>query len=293
MNILKRKNIYFIVSAAFILAGIIAYVIFGGLNFGLDFKGGTEIRMNIGKEFDTNEIANIVKENAEVKDPFVQKSGNTEVTIKTEEINTEKRNNIVNKIQEKYELDDTSLLEATNVSASASTKLLKDALNAILLAVVFMLIYITIRFDFKSGLAAIIGLAHNVLIMIAIYAIFRLQLNSTFIAAILTIVGYSINNTIVIFDKIRENKKQNRRASFAQNSNDALNQTFRRTIFASITTRLTITVLYIMGIDSIKEFSLPIIIGVLVGTYSSICISTPLWVILADVKNKKGANYQK
>ena len=286
MNILKHKKIYFIVSAIIILAGIVAYIAFGGLNFGLDFLGGTEIRMSIGQEFNNDDISAIVQEKAGVT-PIVQKAGEADVSIRTEELDTEKRDAIVEAIKEKYSLDQSALQEATNVSASASTKLLTDALKAILLAVLCMLIYITIRFDLRSGLAAILGLLHNVLIMIAIYAIFRLQINSTFVAAILTIVGYSINNTIVIFDKIRENRKQNRRVPFEEISESALHQVFTRTINASITTLITIVVLYIMGIDSIREFSLPIIIGVLVGSYSSICIATPLWVVLNNKWKKR------
>ncbi len=281
MNILKAKNIYFIISAVVILAGIVAYIAFGGLNFGLDFTGGTEIRMQIGQAFNNDDIAAIVKETAGV-DALVQKSGDTDVSIKTMEIETEKRDAVVEAIKEKYSLDETALQEATNVSASASTKLLTDALKALLISVVCMLIYITFRFDFKSGLAAILGLLHNVLVLLAVYAIFRMQINSSFVAAVLTIVGYSINNTIVIFDKIRENKKQNRRVPFEEVSNTALLQVMTRTIYASITTLITIIVLYIMGIDSIREFSLPIIIGVIVGTYSSVCIATPLWVVLQE-----------
>ncbi len=286
MNILKGKNVYFIISAIVIVAGIIAYIAFGGLNFGLDFTGGTEIRMNIGQEFNNDDISAIVQETAGVNS-VIQKADETEVSIKTEEIATEKRDAVVEAIKTKYGLDESALQEATNVSASASTKLLTDALKALLIAVVCMLIYITIRFDFKSGLAAILGLLHNVLILLAVYAIFRMQINSTFVAAVLTIVGYSINNTIIIFDKIRENRKQNRRTPFAEVSNAALNQVFTRTVNASITTLITIVVLYIMGIDSIREFSLPIIIGVLVGTYSSICIATPLWVVLNDKLKKR------
>lgn len=286
MNILKHKKIYFAISIFVILAGIVAYIAFGGLNFGLDFLGGTEIRMNIGEAFDNAEISAIVEEAAGVK-PLVQKAGETEVSIKTEEIPTEKRDAVVDAIRAKYNLEETALQEATNVSASASTKLLTDALKAILLSVLCMLIYITFRFDFRSGLAAILGLLHNVLVMIAIYAVFQLQINSTFVAAILTIVGYSINNTIVVFDKIRENRKLNRRVPFEEVSNQALHQVMLRTINASITTLITIVVLYILGIDSIREFSLPIIIGVLVGTYSSICIATPLWVVLASKKKAK------
>lgn len=286
MNILKWKNIYFIVSAVIIVAGLVAYFAFGGLNFGLDFTGGTEIRMKIGQEFNNDDISAIVQEKADVSS-VIQKSGDNEVSIKTEEIDTEKRDAIVDAVKEKYALDESSLQEATNVSASASLKLLTDALKALLIAVLCMLVYITIRFDFRSGLAAIIGLLHNVLVLIAVYAITRMQINSSFVAAVLTIVGYSINNTIIIFDKIRENRKLNRRIPFEEVSNTALNQVMARTINASITTLITIVVLFIMGIDSIREFSLPIIIGVLVGTYSSICIATPMWVVLSDKLKKR------
>lgn len=286
MNILKWKNIYFIVSAVIIVAGLVAYFAFGGLNFGLDFTGGTEIRMKIGQEFNNDDISAIVQEKAGVSS-VIQKAGDNEVSIKTEEIDTEKRDAIVDAVKEKYALDESSLQEATNVSASASLKLLTDALKALLIAVLCMLVYITIRFDFRSGLAAIIGLLHNVLVLLAVYAITRMQINSSFVAAVLTIVGYSINNTIIIFDKIRENRKLNRRVPFEEVSNTALNQVMARTINASITTLITIVVLFIMGIDSIREFSLPIIIGVLVGTYSSICIATPMWVVLSDKLKKR------
>ncbi len=288
MNILKGKKIYFAISAIIILAGIVAYIAFGGLNFGLDFTGGTEIRMNIGKEFNNDDISAIVQEKAGVS-AQIQKVGEAEVSIKTEEIETEKRDAVVEAIKGKYALDETALQEATNVSASASTKLLTDALKALLYSVLCMLVYITFRFDFKSGLAAVLGLLHNVLVLIAVYAIFRMQINSTFVAAILTIVGYSINNTIVIFDRVRENRKHNRRLPFAEVAGSALGQVMTRTINASITTLITILLLFILGIDSIREFSLPIIIGVLVGTYSSICISTPLWVVLQENWKKKRA----
>ncbi|MBE7062294.1 MAG: protein translocase subunit SecF [Clostridia bacterium] len=286
MNFLKAKNVHFIITAAVILIGLISYIAFGGLNFGLDFTGGTEIRMNISAEFNSDDISSIVKEAAGVQ-PQVQKSGETEVFIKTEEIDTEKRDAVVSAIKEKYSLDDSALLEANNVSASASKQLLTDALKALLIAVVCMLIYITIRFDLRSGLSAVIGLLANVLVLLSVYSVTRMQINSTFVAAVLTIVGYSINNTIIIFDKIRENRKLNRRAPFAEISNTALNQVLTRTINASITTLATILVLYILGIDSIREFSLPIIIGVLVGTYSSVFLATPLWVVLNSKMKKR------
>ena len=152
-----------------------------------------------------------------------------------------------------------------------------------------MLIYITIRFSFKSGISAIIGLLHNILVMLAIYSIFQIPVNSSFVAAVLTVVGYSINDTIVVFDKIREAARKGGRSQFAEIANTSLNQTLTRTINTSVTTLITILTLYILGVDSIREFSLPIIIGVIVGTYSSICIATPIWTIIQDLKGNKKA----
>ena len=289
INFIGNKKIFFILSAVIIIAGIVAYAAFGGLNLDLDFKGGTSIRMNIGKEFADEDIKAIIAEVAGNQTVQIQKSGEakTEVDIRTLELETEKRDQIIEKIKEKYSLQQSAVLEATNVSASASTQLISDAFKAIAWAVLFMLIYITIRFNFRSGISAIVGLVHNILVMLSVYAIFRLPVNSSFIAAVLTIVGYSINDTIVVFDKIRENGKNDRRSAFGEVANYSLNQTLTRTLYTSVTTLVTILALYILGVDSIREFALPIIIGVVVGTYSSICISTPIWVVLRSIKTGK------
>jgi len=293
INFIGNKKIFFIASLAVILAGVIAFIAFGGLNLDLDFKGGTSIRINIGSDYTDADIKAIVNEVEPKVSVQIISSGN-EIDIRTQELSTEKRDQIVDKIVEKYSLDKSALLEATNISASASTQLIYNAFQAIGWAVLFMLLYITVRFDFRSGLAAIIGLAHNILVMLSVYAIFRIRINSSFIAAILTIVGYSINDTIVIFDKIRENAKRNANSKFPEVANMSLNQSLTRTINTSVTTLVTILVLYIMGVDSIKEFSLPIIIGILVGTYSSICIASPLWSIFKGIRlGKKKAKARK
>ncbi|MBQ7718902.1 MAG: protein translocase subunit SecF [Clostridia bacterium] len=290
INFIGRKKIFFIISSVIIIAGIIAFIAFGGLNLGLDFKGGTSIRMNIGQEFDDQEIKALVQDTAGVE-ALVKKAGadGKEADITTLEIDTETRDKVVDAVKEKYSLDQSALLEATNVSASASTKLILDALKALGWAILFMLIYITIRFSFKSGISAIIGLLHNILVMLAIYSIFQIPVNSSFVAAVLTVVGYSINDTIVVFDKIREAARKGGRSQFAEIANTSLNQTLTRTINTSVTTLITILTLYILGVDSIREFSLPIIIGVIVGTYSSICIATPIWTIIQDLKGNKKA----
>jgi len=290
INFIDKKNIFFIVSAAVILIGIICFAIFGGLNLGLDFTGGTAITIDMHAEFNDQDIIKIVKDTTGLE-ASVQKLGDakTEAYILIEEIDTEKRDAIVDAIKEKYSLNQEDVLDVTNVSASASALLLANALQAISWAVLAMLIYITFRFNFRSGLSAIIGLVHNVLVMLAVYAIFQLPINSTFVAAILTIVGYSINDTIVVFDKIRENAKRDSRTAFGKIANISLNQTMLRTLNTSLTTLFTITALYILGVTSIKEFALPIIIGVIVGTYSSICIATPLWVVLKNFTFKKAS----
>lgn len=288
INFVDKKNIFFIISAVIILAGVVCFAIFGGFNLGLDFSGGTAITIDMHTEFNDEDIIKIVKDTAGLE-ASVQKLGDakTEAYILTEEIGTEQRDAIVDAIKEKYSLSQEDVLDVTNVSASASALLLTNALQAISWAVLAMLIYITFRFDFRSGIAAILGLVHNVLVMLAVYAIFQLPINSTFVAAILTIVGYSINDTIVVFDKIRENAKRDSRTAFGKIANTSLNQTLLRTLNTSLTTLFTITALYILGVTSIKEFALPIIIGVVVGTYSSICIATPLWVVLKGLKKAK------
>ncbi len=291
INFVGKKNIFFIVSGAIILLGMIAFAIFGGLNLDLDFQGGTAIRMELGQDFNDEDVRKLVSDTIGGHTVAVQKAGTnkTEAYIKTVEIDTETRDKVVEAIKEKYSLDQNALLEANNVSASASTKLITDAFKATGWAVVFMLIYITFRFNIRSGLAAVLGLVHNILIMLSVYAIFQIPVNSSFIAAVLTIVGYSINDTIVVFDKIRENEKHDRRSEFAVVANTSLNQTLTRTLNTSLTTLFTILTLYVLGVASIREFALPIIIGVIVGTYSSICIATPLWVVLRGVKFVKKA----
>ncbi len=289
INFIGKKNIFFIASAIVIIAGLVAFIAFGGLNLDLDFKGGTSIRINIGKEFADEDIKAIVSEVLGDQTVQIQKSGadKTEVDITTLEVETEKRDQIIDKIKEKYSLEQSAVLEATNVSASASTKLIADAFKAIGWAVLFMLIYITIRFNFRSGISAVIGLIHNILVMLSVYAIFRIPVNTSFIAAILTIVGYSINDTIVVFDKIRENAKLDRRSKFGEIANRSLNETLTRTLNTSFTTLFTILALYVLGVDSIREFALPIIVGVIVGTYSSICIATPMWTVIRGIKKAK------
>ncbi|MBZ4644832.1 MAG: protein-export rane protein SecF [Clostridia bacterium] len=158
---------------------------------------------------------------------------------------------------------------------------------ASLIASILMLIYITFRFEFKSGVAAVIAMIHDVLVMLTVYAVFRIPINTSFIAAILTILGYSINDTIIVFDRIRENRKYMKKEEFSNVVNKSIWQTMARSINTSLTTLLTITVLYILGVQSIKDFAFPLIVGIVSGTYSSIFIASPIWVMWREWEAKK------
>lgn len=282
---IKNKNLYFIISSAIIILGLVFFTVFSGLALDLDFQGGTAIRIQMEKGFDDEALKNFVGK--EIGGTASVQKSDTEAYIKTVEIETEQRDKLVEAIKAEYGIDQNAILEVNNVSASASTKLISDALKAIGWAMLAMLVYISFRFDLRSGLSAVIGLIHTLLIMLAVYSIFRIPVNSSFVAAVLTIVGYSINDTIVVFDRIRENVKVLRKESFDNVANISLNETLRRTMWTSITTLVTITLLYIFGVNSIKEFALPIIVGVAVGTYASVCISTPMWVLLRDKRIRR------
>ena len=178
------------------------------------------------------------------------------------------------------------------VSATTSARLIGDTFLAVLIAIVLMLIYIAWRFDFKSGICAVIALAHDVVLMFGFYSVFQFTMNTSFVAAVLTIIGYSINATIIVFDRVRENARLMRKATYNEVADNAIKSSYFRAINSSITTLLTIGVLYVLGVDSIREFALPIIVGIVAGTYSSLFIAAPVWAVW-EKATKKGANYAK
>ena len=170
------------------------------------------------------------------------------------------------------------MLNVHDISGTISGEMQKTAAVAVLIACVAMLIYITIRFmDFKMGLSSILALVHDVLIMLAFYAIFRVPVNNSFIAALLTVLGYSINATIVIFDRIRENKKLMRRVTTQEIINTSVMQTMRRSIYTSLTTLFAIGAVYVFGVQSVREFALPMMVGIISGAYSSVFLSGSFW----------------
>ena len=282
-----------LLSALIILAGIIAAIV-SGVNFGVDFTGGTLLTLDMGGDFDTADVSSAL-ETAGINDASVIKSGSTGssqnqavIRMKTfadDETENRVRQQIIDSLSDKYE--EVEITTVDRVGAVASADLIRSAVLCIVIASALILIYIWIRFELMSGIAAVVMLMHDVAIMISLTIILRVQINSPFIAAVLTIIGYSINNTIVIFDRIRENGKfgQKKHQVLTEELVDmSITETLSRTINTSITTLITIVTLYVLGVDSIKEFSLPIIIGLVAGTYSSIFMAAPFWGLLSRKK---------
>ncbi|MBQ4109788.1 MAG: protein translocase subunit SecF [Clostridia bacterium] len=286
-NILEKKKIFFTIPLVIVLAGIICMFVFGGFNLDIDFAGGTELVVDFGKEINKSDIETAVKDAVSAKSIVIQQSliNTSEYSIKTETLNAEQQEKLWNGLKEKFTLEDEARISVDSVSPTIGKELTQSAILAIIIAVILMLIYITFRFELLSGVAAVVALIHDVLIMLSFYVILQIPFNTTAIAALLTIIGYSINDTIVIFDRIRENVRASRREPFGDIANRSVWQTMMRTINTSVTTIVMVVVLYIFGVSAIKDFALALIIGLLAGTYSSIFVATPIWCMIRGNKN--------
>lgn len=238
-------------------------------------------------EFSEDDVRKTVDAVAKVKASSVVKSEDGFV-IKTNELDAKQASDVKQALADKYGV--IKVISEDKVSATVGSELLGSSLQALLIAAVLMLIYISFRFELLSGLSAVLALVHDVLIMLSMYAIFRLPVNTSFIAAMLTIIGYSINATIVIFDRIRENTKYLKKETFSNIVNTSIWQSMGRSINTTVTTLITIVMIYILGVTSVREFALPIIIGLLCGTYSSIFLAGSFWCLFrgkkADAKVK-------
>lgn len=282
-KIVEKSKIWFSISLAIILIGVVLMCT-RGLNFGIDFKGGTKLVVELGDNFDKVEVDNIVKEYA--SDAVTKTVEGTQYEIKSTELDETKTAELFDALKEKYTLDDSALVSETQIGPSVGKELSRNAIIAVLVACVAMLVYIAIRFEFTFGVAAIGALIHDVLITLSVYAIFDIPVNSSFIAAMLTIVGYSINDTIVVFDRIRENNHSMRRSNQAEIANKSINKTLARSINTSLTTLIIIGAVNVF-VPTVREFSFPLLIGIAAGAYSSIFIASPIWVILKNKMNKK------
>ena len=209
----------------------------------------------------------------------------TQYEIKSTKLDETSTSELFDALKEKFSLEDKALVSQTLIGPTIGKELTRNAVIAVVVACIAMLIYIAIRFEFKFGIAAILALVHDVLITLAVYAIFDIPVNNSFIAAMLTIVGYSINDTIVVFDRIRENSKKMRRSNPTEIANISINKTLARTINTSLTTLIIIGAVNIF-VPTVREFSFPLLVGIAAGAYSSIFIASPIWVLLKE-RNKK------
>ena len=285
-KIVQKTKIWFTLSLICILIGV-GFTVTKGLNFGIDFQGGTKMVVDLGEGFNKPEVDEVVK--AIVPDAVTNEAAETQYEIKAKDLDSAKVNEVFKALQDKYNLEDEALLSQDEIGASVGKDLTRNSIIALAIACLAMLIYIAIRFKMDYGIAAIVALVHDLLITVSVFAIFNIPVNTPFIAAILTIVGYSINDTIVIFDRIRENSKNMRRASAEEIADKSLTQTMSRSINTTLTTLITITAVNIF-VPTVREFSFPLIIGIAVGAYSSIFIAAPTWVALRKRESKKVQN---
>ncbi len=289
-DFVKHGKKYALISAALILVGVIGMVagkVSTGevLSYGLDFKGGTAMTVTFpeGTEPTIGEIEKAVQNAIGEKATVNLVGGANAATIKTEELSEEMRNELTDYLVENYAVNPEEI-EMQSISGTVSNEMKKDAILAVAVATVCMLIYIWIRFsNFSFASSAVLALVHDVMIVLAVYAVGRIAVGNTFIACMLTIVGYSINATIVVFDRIRENLKERlKKESYADVVNKSIAQTFSRNIYTSLTTFFMVAALVVFGVSSIKEFALPLMAGIICGAYSSICITGLLWLKLRE-----------
>ena len=284
--VIKNSKIFGGISVLLVATGLVALILlpFGKnlFNLSIDFAGGTEMEFNmhqtVTQEIQT-EVSDLFAETTGVTPSSVTSSGdaNEQVLIRSTSIDSETRQQVIDAMNETYGLTDDDLYGNEDVSASVGSDLQRSAVLCAALAIVLMLLYITFRFELTSGLAAVVCLVHDLLIMLSVYVWLQIPLDSNFIAAALTILGYSINASIIVFDRVRENLRTARKEPFESVAERSVWQTMGRTINTTLTTLFTIGMVFILGVPSLKQFTLPLIVGILAGAWSSILLSASLW----------------
>ncbi len=291
MKIVENRKKFFAASLIVIIIGFAAMIFNaqagrGAFQYDVEFTGGTSFDLDLGQEYEQEDLQKLITDVTGQDSPQIQQViGTNEVTVKIQSIDSATRETLTNAILEAY--PNAVMGEVNDVSGTVSHEMQTAAVKATLIAAVAMLLYISLRFhDFRAGGSAIIALLHDVLIVLTAYAVFRIPVNNTFIVVLLTILGYSINATIVIFDRIRENKSAFHANQTAEKINKSISQTLARSINTSLTTFFTVGAIYVLGVPALKEFALPMMIGILAGAYSSVCISGSIWYVLLPKSEK-------
>jgi len=271
--IIERRKIFYIISLILIIPGIISLFI-NGLNLGIDFRGGSIVHVRMVTDVSAPEVrealAPVGMEQAEV-----QKSADNTYFIRTSELDQEETKALLNALETKF--GEVELMSAESVGATIGRELSLNALMALGLGLVLMLVYISFRFEWTFGVAAVCALVHNVLVVVGAFSIFQWEINTPFIASILTVVGFTINDTIVVFDRVRENMRGTRKPDYLTLLNKSILQVLNRSINTVLTAVITLLALLILGGATIKFFVIAMLIGFVVGAYTSICIASPLW----------------
>jgi len=285
-SFIKRRKIFYLSAVVLIVIGLGAGLI-RGFNWGIDFTGGTMMQFEMERRVEVADVERVLDKH-EVDGTIVHAGeNNTQIIIRTtQSLENEERNALFEDMYGTFNIAEDNLLAVEKFSASVGDLIKKNAVKALLIATAGMLIYIIIRFEWKFAIAAIVALVHDVLIMIAFYGLFNIPINSPFIAAILTIIGYSINDTIVIFDRIRENFKIMKKNKMEELIDKSINQTIVRSLMTSATTIVAIIPLLILGGETIREFLVPMMVGLVAGTISSIAISSPVYYEIYRIVNK-------
>ena len=300
-NFVKKSKIAYCISLAIIVLGFVLMGVNKAgtgdiLNYGLDFKGGTSTNVTFNEDLTLDEISEsvvpVVVEATGDMSPQVQKvAGTNEVLIRTTSLDTDARLKLNDALADAFQVD-KELITAENISGSVSAEMKRDAIVAVVMATILMLLYIWFRFkNIYFASSAVLALVHDVLVTLTFYALFKWSVGSTFIACMLTIVGYSINATIVIFDRIRENLKEEKNINKTTEEivDLSITETLSRSLFTSLTTFVMVFCLFIFGVSSIREFALPLMAGIICGGYSSVCVTGPLWNLMNGRKNQRMA----
>lgn len=275
---ISKKKIYYGSTIVILVVGLVFGVV-RGVNYGIDFTGGTMIQMDMGKQVELSDVKGAIKKYDLNETIVYAGDDNSQIIIKTKEsLDRSERAKVISSVNEEFGTTDDSVMAQEYFGPSVGNELRNNAIKAVLIAAVCMLIYIRLRFkQWRFGGSAMLGVLHDVLIVIAFYIIFGITVNNPFIAAILTVVGYSINDTIVVFDRIRENLRYSKKGTLIETVDKSITQTLGRSLMTSITTLIVMVPMVIMAGEAIREFILPLMVGVIAGAYSSICICSPLY----------------
>ncbi len=293
---IKHRKVFYAISLSVIIISISVGFI-RGFNFGIDFTGGTMLQLDMGREVAVSELDKVLKDNGIESDIVHAGSENQQVIIRTvQSLDTSAREELLSDIFEEFNLTEDSVLTIDQFGPSVGDMLKKNAIKAVILAGLGILIYVIVRFEWKFGVAAIIALMHDVLVMIGFYGFFHIPINNPFIAAVLTLLGFSINDTIVVFDRIRENLTLMKKNKLEELIDTSVNQTIVRSLMTTVTTVVAVIPLLIMAGLTIREFIMPLMVGFAAGAASSIFIASPIYYDLCQItggpkyKGKKKKN---